>query len=89
MIEIIAAAQLAATLMAMPCDELQQLPIPRGDITSAQSIPEGPFTVPRFGPPGRAAPPPEQIPAHCRVKMVLTPTSDSNINVELWLPVEE
>src|SRR5690242_17552703 len=31
---------------------------------------------------------PAMIPAHCRVTMVLKPTSDSNINVELWLPVE-
>ena len=35
---------------------------------------------------GRAAAPPMPIPEHCRVKMVLKPTSDSNINVELWLP---
>src|SRR3954471_14442907 len=38
--------------------------------------------------PAQPAPPPATIPAHCRVTMVLKPTSDSNINVELWLPVE-
>ena len=26
------------------------------------------------------------IPAHCRVQLVLKPTSDSLINMELWLP---
>jgi len=36
--------------------------------------------------PAAAAPAPAMIPAHCRVTMVLKPTSDSNINVELWLP---
>jgi feruloyl esterase len=38
---------------------------------------------------GRAqapAQPPVQLPEHCRVRMVLAPTSDSNIAVELWMP---
>src|SRR5687768_11956014 len=36
-----------------------------------------------------AAPPPAPVmlPEHCRVKMVLKPSSDSNINAELWLPI--
>jgi Tannase and feruloyl esterase len=34
---------------------------------------------------GPVAPPPN-IPAHCAVKLVLKPTSDSLINMELWLP---
>jgi feruloyl esterase len=29
------------------------------------------------------------IPAHCRVQLVLTPSSDSLINMELWLPPAE
>jgi feruloyl esterase len=37
--------------------------------------------------PQRGAPRPN-IPAHCRVKMVLKPTSDSLINMELWLPTQ-
>ena len=41
---------------------------------------------------GRAAgappPPPEPIPQHCRVKLTLKPTSDSNIYSELWMPTE-
>jgi feruloyl esterase len=37
---------------------------------------------------GRQGAPPQPIPEHCRVTMVLKPTSDSNINAELWLPVE-
>ncbi len=36
---------------------------------------------------GRGAVPPP-LPAHCRVTMVLKPSADSNINVELWLPTE-
>ena len=38
---------------------------------------------------GRAAgAPPMPIPEHCRVRMVLKPTSDSNINAELWMPAQ-
>jgi len=41
---------------------------------------------------GRAAgappPPPEPIPQHCRVKLTLKPSSDSNIYSELWMPTD-
>src|SRR5262245_3564699 len=38
---------------------------------------------------GGGAPAPRPIiPAHCRVQMVLKPTSDSLINMELWLPTQ-
>jgi feruloyl esterase len=36
--------------------------------------------------PPAPAQPPAMIPAHCRVQMVLKPTADSLINMELWLP---
>jgi tannase/feruloyl esterase len=48
----------------------------------------------RGGAPAAAAPqaqrgaPPANIPEHCRVQMVLKPTSDSLINMELWLPTQ-
>src|SRR5439155_23578362 len=37
---------------------------------------------------GRGGAPPANIPAHCRIQMVLKPTSDSLINMELWLPTQ-
>src|SRR5207253_325737 len=40
----------------------------------------------RAGGPATATPPPEPIPQHCRVKLTLKPTSDSNIYSELWMP---
>src|SRR5438552_15801410 len=39
-------------------------------------------------PGARAAAPPANIPAHCRVQIVLKPTPDSLINMELWLPTQ-
>jgi feruloyl esterase len=43
----------------------------------------------RGGAPAAPPQPPAMIPAHCRVQMVLKPTSDSIINMELWLPPAE
>jgi feruloyl esterase len=40
----------------------------------------------RGGAPGTAAA--QSIPRHCRVTMVLKPSSDSNINSELWMPAD-
>ena len=37
---------------------------------------------------GAPAAPPANIPAHCKVVIVLKPTSDSLINMELWLPAQ-
>src|SRR6266704_3953263 len=39
------------------------------------------------GAPG-GAPASPSLPRHCRVTMVLKPSADSNINVELWMPAE-
>ena len=39
--------------------------------------------------PAASAQPPTMIPAHCRLQIVLKPTSDSLINMEMWLPPAE
>jgi len=90
MIGILEAVLLASVLQAAPCENLQSLSIPHTTITSAKLIPEGPFAPPSGA--GFRAPGPQSaapLPAHCRVTMVLKPTSDSNINVELWMPAEK
>ena len=84
------ATALAAGLN-MPCEQLTSVKLERASITAATTVAEGIFTPPPSGgpPPPANAPPPEPIPEHCKVTMVLKPTSDSNINAELWLPTEE
>jgi feruloyl esterase len=42
----------------------------------------------RGGAPAGRGPAPPSLPAHCKVAMVLKPTPDSHINVELWMPAE-
>src|SRR2546427_6770554 len=64
----------AAAAAATPCESLATLKLADATITSAVAVPEGA--------------PPANIPAHCRVQMVLKPTSDSLVNMELWLPAQ-
>ena len=84
------AAQIAGALN-MPCEQLGAIPLERATITSATSVPAGVFKRPANAggaAPQENAPPPQPIPEHCRVTMVLKPSSDSNINVEMWLPTQ-
>ena len=71
-----------------PCEKLKSYPLPNTTITAAESIPAGPFQLPP-GLPGAPTPPPILLPAHCRIAAVLTPSSDSRIEMEVWLPLAE
>jgi Tannase and feruloyl esterase len=62
------------------CASLTALRIPDVSIVSATSLSAGPFT-----PPGSSGAP-LSIPALCRIVAVATPTSDSQINFEVWIP---
>src|SRR5512134_1787309 len=95
MIGSLSLALLTTTLSATPCHTLQSVSLSQATITTAQVIPAGPFVPPpppqtaaggRQG--GAPAQPPAPIPEHCRVTMVLKPSSDSHINVELWMPTQ-
>jgi feruloyl esterase len=91
-------AMLAATpVSAAPasCASLRSMSIPNVTISAAElvsppaSTGRGAQTAPpaagtgRAAPTGPAAPP---LPEYCRVRLLLTPSSDSHINAELWLP---
>ena len=92
---------LGAAAAVTPCESLDAMSTPQVQIR-ATSAPAGPFVAPgtpappptpagargaagRGGPGGAQAAGPV-LPAHCRVRLVLRPTPDSNINAELWLP---
>ncbi|MGJ4944801.1 tannase/feruloyl esterase family alpha/beta hydrolase [Bradyrhizobium sp. HKCCYLS1011] len=64
---------------ASPCTNLQTLNLVHTTITSATDVTGGTFT-----PPGAA--PITGLPPFCRVTATLTPTADSNIKIEVWLP---
>lgn len=64
---------------AVTCESLSSLKLPETTITAAQSIPAGTYTAPD----GQVFP---NMPAFCRVAATLTPTSDSDIGIEVWMP---
>jgi feruloyl esterase len=82
-----------------PCENLKSLNLQNVTFTTVQSMPAGPYQAPGAGR-GQAAaagfaaggngrgggPAPLILPAYCRVAMVLAPSSDSHIEMELWLP---
>ena len=68
-----------------PCEGLKSLAIANATITAAESVPAGPYQTPGRGGPGGTQPP-IMLPAHCRIAAVLTPSADSHIEIELWMP---
>jgi feruloyl esterase len=91
----LAHASLAPTPIdaAATCESLAKTTIRGGTITASEEIAAGAFTFSA----GRGAPSSVQhqqqdevlkkLPAFCRVQATLTPSADSDIKVELWLPV--
>ena len=64
---------------AATCRSLAGLALPDTTITAAQLIPAGTYTAPD----GEVF---TNLPAFCRVAATLTPTSDSDIKIEVWMP---
>jgi len=71
-----AALPLAA---ATSCEELSKTTLANATITTAQSVPAGAFKPPEGGEL-------KDLPGFCRVALTLKPSSDSNIELEVWLP---
>ncbi len=70
------------------CESLAQLTLDNTKITLAQSVPAGPFTPtpapsPVPGPPAVI----KDLPAFCRVAAEISPTPDSAIKIEVWMPI--
>jgi feruloyl esterase len=63
------------------CESLAQLVLPNTKVTAAQPITTGEFT-----PPGRTTSI-KELPAFCRVQATLAPSADSDISIEVWLPL--
>jgi feruloyl esterase len=77
-----------SSAIAASCESLTSLSQPNTTITSAQSVPAGEFTLPSLdGSPAAGASPYSKLPAFCRVAVTLRPSSDSDIRIEVWLPV--
>jgi feruloyl esterase len=84
---VLACIQALPAHAATSCEKLVDLTLPTARIDSAQSVAAGAF-VPPAGAQGRGgANAFANLPAFCRVSATFTPSSDSDIKAELWLPV--
>lgn len=72
---------------AASCESLSSMALPNTAITFAQMVPAGGFTLPGSGP--AAVQQFSRLPAFCRVGATLTPSSDSDIKIEVWLPAAD
>jgi len=83
---VLAAAMLFGTATAYAgtaCEKLANLALPNAKIDSAEMVAAGSFVQPG----GRGATSTfAKLPGFCRVTATLTPTSDSDIKTEIWLP---
>ncbi len=76
-----------ARASAATCESLATLKLPGTTITSAQQVAAGAF-VPPGGPSVPGAPPlGKNLPAFCRVTATLKPAPDSDIKIEVWMPL--
>src|SRR3989442_14011891 len=69
-----------------PCEGLRSLSLRDATIKAAELVPAGLYTAPAGG--QQQPPQPVQLAAHCRVNAILKPSSDSEIEIEVWLPSE-
>ena len=68
------------------CSELAQVALPAGKITLAETVAAGSFALPGMD---ASKPVPAMFrtaPAFCRVAATLTPSADSEIKIEVWMP---
>ena len=73
----------AIAIAQTPCEQLKSLKLADTTITLTESAGHGAFQLPG-APPTAVAP---LLPAFCRVAATLKPSLDSEIKIEVWLPV--
>jgi feruloyl esterase len=87
-----------ALLLAMPafaetastsasCERLAQLTLPAATVTLAQPVAQGTF-VPPAGTQMRPGVTFKDLPDFCRVAATLKPSSDSDVRIEVWMPLK-
>jgi Tannase and feruloyl esterase len=72
---------LPGSAAAASCDQLSSLTLPAAVVTKADSVPSGGFRLPGTD---EAI---SSLPAFCRLRLTATPTVDSNIDIEIWMPL--
>jgi hypothetical protein len=82
---------LAPPAQAAPpsCERLADLALPKAKIASAEVVAAGSFTLPANLSPWLSGDPAtyKRLPAFCRVVADAGPSSDSDVKIEVWMPV--
>jgi hypothetical protein len=78
---------LCLPLAAATCDSLASVKLTDARVTAVQVVAAGAFLPPGPAPRPAALTLYKSLPAFCRLQGVSTPTSDSHIEFEVWLPV--
>src|SRR5215510_2539707 len=78
----------AAVAVPTPCASLKSISLPNTTVSLAESVPAGTFTppTPQGGGQRGGQPAGLSVPAFCRVAATLRPSSDSEIDMEVWMP---
>src|SRR5215467_5396740 len=80
---------MAIPMFAATCESLASLALQDSTITMAQVVPAGQFTPPGGAQAkGKGALVYKDLPEFCRVAATLKPSSDSDIKIEVWLPIQ-
>jgi Tannase and feruloyl esterase len=77
----------AASGATLDCDALAKLKLPHTSITLARKVAPGEFVPPGEKPSDRNAELFRKLPAFCRVVAHSRPSADSNIEIEVWMPI--
>lgn len=80
---VVATLLSTSTAAAASCESLATLKLAHGRVTMAQPIAAGALTEPGGRQGGAQI---TDLPPFCRVVATLTPTADSDIQIEVWLP---
>ena len=89
---LLSAAAIGPALAADSCAKLASLKLENTKVDKAELVAAGAFDAPSPfpgpAPGGAAASPYKNLPAFCRIAATLTPTPDSDIKIEVWLPAK-
>src|SRR5687767_11629524 len=92
-LNVVGAAATVAAILAGPspvtaatCESLAALKLSNVAVTQAVVVGAGQFSPPGSG--GKIPPAAAKLPGFCRVAATLTPTRDSDIKIEVWMPAQ-
>ena len=87
---LLAAFSSTSHAQSQSCESLSKLSLPQAKVLAAETVPAGEFKLPAALPPWLAGAEGifKKLPSFCRVVVQATPSADSDVRIEVWLPAE-